>query len=130
MARRQVPLESWEAVVPGVVFPLVALWLGGSSWGLRGTAAAANLAPVVVLAMVTWLWGSRAPAVQGAATVAYGLVILGWVAATWELSGLAILGAHAGSWTPLAAAGVGIVVFALVRLVLRFSGGPVTVEEV
>ena len=129
MARRDVPLESWEAVVPGVVLPAVALWLGGTTWGDRAVAAAANLAPLAVLALLAWWGGARLPAVQGAATVAYGVVALGWVGASWEVPGLETLGAHAASWTPLAGAGLAGVVYLGVAAALRFTGGgPVTGE--
>lgn len=122
MASRDIPLESWEAVVPGVVFPLLALWLGGSTWGARGTAAAANLAPLVVLAILTRWAGRRAAAVQGAATVAYGITAAGWVGATWDVPFLAGVGTHAGLWTPLVAAGLGAVVMGAVRAAFRLTG--------
>jgi hypothetical protein len=122
MARDRVPLESWEAVVPGVVFPALALWLAGGGWSGRGVAAVANLAPLAVLALLTWFGGRRVPAVQGAATVAYGVVGAGWIGATWDVPGLASMGAHAELWTPLAAAGVAILVFGAVAVLARVGG--------
>ena len=122
MARDPVPLESWEAVVPGVVFPVLALWLAGGGWSGRGVAAAANLAPLLVLVLLTGFGGRRIPAVHGAATVAYGLVTLGWIGASWDVPGLALIGAHAELWTPLAAAGAAVLVFGAVSVLLRFGG--------
>jgi hypothetical protein len=115
-------LESWEAVIPGVVFPFLALWLGGGTWPARGLAAAFNLAPVAVLAGVTRLGGQRTGAVQGAATLAYGLVALAWFGATWDVAALATLGDEAGRFTPLAAAALGVVVYLAVALVSRWAG--------
>lgn len=127
MARRPIPLESWEAVVPGVVFPLLALWLGGSTWGDRGLAAAANLAPLAALWVLAFVGGRRVPAVQGAATFAYALAAAGWIGDTWELPGFGLVGEHAALWTPVAAAGVAVVVFLLVALGLRLVAGPAEV---
>ncbi len=122
MKSTRVPLDSWEAVVPGVVFPLLALWLGGSDWTARGIAAAANLAPLLTLAVLTFVWGRLTPAVQGAATFAYGTVALGWIATKWDVPGLQALGEHAALRTPLAAAAIAVVVFAAVALALRLVG--------
>jgi hypothetical protein len=107
-------LESWEAVVPGIVFGPLAAWLAGGGWSERGLAAAANLAPLVVLALLAWRAGSRPAAAQGAATIAYGALALGWIGATWEWSPLALLAAHVELWTPVVAAGVALIVFACV----------------
>ena len=112
-------LESWEAVVPGIVLPPLALWLAGGTWADRGLAAAANTAPLVVLVLLAWWGGRRSSSVQGAATLAYGITALGWVGATWELGFLALPGAHAELWTPVVAAGVAIFVF----LAVWFIGG-------
>lgn len=122
MARRPVPLESWEAVVPGVVFPVLALWLGGSTWGDRGLAAAANLAPLATLWLLALFGGVRVPAVQGAATLAYGLVAAGWIGDTWDVPGFGLAGEHAALLTPVAAAGVALLVYLLVAVGLRFAG--------
>lgn len=115
-------LVSWEAVVPGVVFPFLALWLGGSTWPARGMAAAFNLIPLVILALIAWRGGQRTPAVQGAATFSYGLVSLAWIGATWDVAALATLGEEAGRYSPVAAAVVGIVVYVLVAIALRWTG--------
>lgn len=122
MARRNTPLESWEAVVPGVVFPVLALWLGGSTWGARGLAAAANLAPLAALWILAFVGGRRVPAVQAAATFAYALTAAGWIGDTWDLPGLGLAGEHAALWTPVAAAGLSAVVYVVVALGLRFVG--------
>ena len=115
-------LESWEAVIPGVVFPFLALWLGGSTWPARGQAAAFNLAPVALLAVVAWFGGRRTGAVQGAATFAYGLVALAWVGATWDVAALETLGAEAGRFAPVAAAVVGIGVYLAVSIASKWAG--------
>lgn len=115
-------LESWEAVVPGVVFPVLALWLGGSTWPARGLASAFNVIPLVVLALIAWRGGQRTAAVQGAATFSYGLVALAWVGATWDVAALATLGEEAARYSPVAAAVVGIVVYLLVSIALRWTG--------
>ncbi len=122
MARSPVPLESWEAVVPGVVFPALALWLGGSTWGARGMAAAANLAPLVVLWLLAFFGGRRVPAIQGAATFAYAVVAAGWIGDTWELPGFGLAGEHAALYTPLVAAALAVVIYALVAVGLRLVG--------
>jgi hypothetical protein len=115
-------LESWEAVVPGVVFPFVGLWLGGSTWPARGLAGAFNLIPVFVLAGVAWVGGERIAAVQGAATLGYGLLALAWVGATWDVAALATLGVEAGRFAPVVAALLGVVVYLAVALVSRWTG--------
>lgn len=115
-------LASWEAVVPGVVFPLLALWLGGSTWPARGLAAAYNLAPLAALAAVAWLGGRHTAAVQGAATISYGLLALAWAAETWDLAALSTLGAEAGRFSPVVAAVVGILIFLVVALVSKWTG--------
>jgi len=115
-------LESWEAVIPGVVFPFLALWLGGSTWPARGLAAGFNLAPVALLAGVAWIGGRRTGAVQGAATLAYGLVALAWVGATWDVAALATLGREAGRFAPVTAAAVGIVVYLAVAIASHWAG--------
>jgi hypothetical protein len=117
-------LESWEAVVPGVVFPFLALWLGGSTWPVRGLAAAFNLTPLVVLAAIAWFGGRRTAAVQGAATFGYGLVALAWVGATWDVAALATLGEEAGRFSPVAAAVVAAVVYLGVSIASRWTGEP------
>ncbi len=116
-------LQSWEAVVPGLVFPFLALWLGGSTWSARGIAAAANVAPFAVLALIAWRGWRWTPAIQGAATLAYLGVALAWIGTNWEWEPLAVLADHAALWTPVVAAGVAAIVFAVVAVVLRFTGG-------
>lgn len=122
-------LQSWEAVMPGLVFPFLALWLGGSTWSARGVAAAANLAPLAVLALIAWRGWRWTPAIQGAATLAYLGVALAWVGTNWEWEPLALLAEHASLWTPIAAAGVAVVVFGAVAIVLRFTGGATPPSE-
>lgn len=122
MARGRVPLESWEAVVPGVVFPLLGLWLGGSTWTDRAMAGAANLAPLVVLVLLARFGGRRVPAIQGAATVAYGLVAAGWIGHQWDLPGFALVGAHAELYAPLLAAGLALLLYPLIALGMRAAG--------
>ncbi|MEK9501449.1 hypothetical protein [Gaopeijia maritima] len=125
MARGRIPLESWEAVVPGVVFPLLGLWLGGSTWTDRAMAGAVNLAPLVVMALLARFGGRRVPAIQGAASVAYGIVAAGWVGHQWDLPGFGLVGAHAEMYTPLAAAALAIVLYPLIALGMRAAGvGP------
>ncbi|MBT8403892.1 MAG: hypothetical protein KJP18_08550 [Gemmatimonadetes bacterium] len=123
-------LLSWEAAVPGVVFPPLALWLSGGDWSDRGMAAAANLAPFAILALLAWRGGRRPVAVQGAATFAYAIAAAGWVGASWELAFLALPGAHAELWTPLVAAAVALFVFTAVWFVEGFAApeGPTSEE--
>lgn len=121
-------LESWEAVVPGVVFPPLALWLGGSTWPARGVAAAFNLIPLLTLVGIAWFGSRRTPAVQGAATASYGLVALAWIAANWDVAALSTLGDEAGRLAPAVAAGVGLVVFLVVAVVSSWTGAPDTSE--
>lgn len=122
MAREPIPLKSLEAVVPGVVFPLLGLWLGGTNWPDRGIAFAANLAPLLALMLLARFGGRRVPAMQGAATFAYGLLALGWVGRQWNVAGLTWLGAHVGLLTPLVAAGVALVLHAAITAGVRIAG--------
>jgi hypothetical protein len=117
-------LAAWEAAVPGLVFPPLALWLAGGDWAERGIAAAANLAPLAVLALLAWRGGRRPAAVQGAATFAYGLTALAWVGASWDLAFLALPGEHAELWAPLVAAAVALIVF----MAVWFVGGSTAPE--
>lgn len=122
MAAGRVPLESWEAVIPGVVFPLLGLWLGGSTWTDRALAGAANLAPLVVMALLARFAGRRVPAIQGAATVAYGLVAAGWIGHQWDLPGFVLVGANAEMYTPLLAAALALLLYPLIALGMRAAG--------
>ena len=110
-------LSSWEAAVPGVVFPPLALWLAGGDWPDRGLAAAANLAPFATLVLLAWRGGLRPAAVQSAAAFAYAIAAIGWVGASWDLALLALPGAHAELWTPLVGAAAGLFVFTAVWFV-------------
>lgn len=126
LRRPGAPLEAWEAVMPGLVLPILALWLGGSDWSGRGLAAAANLAPVAVLALLTFVAGRRVGAVQATATLVYTAVALGWLAEAtqWEVGPLPSLAEWAPLFLPLGAAGCGVVVFVIVALGVRLVAGP------
>lgn len=124
--RRAVPLEAWEAVLPGVVLPLLALWLGGTEWADRGLAAAANLAPMAVLGVAAWLVGRHLEALRTAAVLGYGVTALGWLGegTGWEVGLLPLLAEHAALELPLVAAGGAVVVLALVAVGVRLVAGP------
>jgi hypothetical protein len=125
------PLEAWEAVLPGVVLPALALWLGGSEWGDRGLAAAANLAPVCILALLAGVGGRRVAAIQATATLVYGAVGLGWLGegTGWEFPPLPVLADHASLFLPLAAAGAGIPLFVALALGIRLVTGTGTLAR-
>ncbi len=116
MKREPIPLASWEAVVPGVVFPLLGVWLGGTGWAPRGMAAAANLAPLLVLGVLARFGGRWVAAVQGAASVAYTLLALAWIGSVTDFAPLAWLGERVGMVAPLLAAGVAAVLYPLIRM--------------
>lgn len=120
------PLAAWEAVLPGVVLPGLALWLGGSDWGARGLAAAANLAPLGVLTLLALVSGRRVPALQATATLVYATVALGWLGegTGWEVGPLPLLADHAALRLPLVAAGAGVVVYVAVAVGVRLATGP------
>lgn len=126
-----VPLAAWEAVLPGVILPLLALWLGGSTWSGRLLAAAANVAPVAGLALIALVAGRRLAALQATATLVYATVAAGWLGAAtgWEVGPLPLLGGHVAFLLPLVAAGAGVFVFVVVAAVVAWIAGPGTLAR-